>query len=183
MNPAELNALPAPRFWRRVFCNLYEQLLLVGVLALTFMMPNLLIGVLFNTAIPSWLSFFYVYGVLALYFVWYWQRSGQTLAMQTWRIRIIAKDGRPLARNQALRRYIYGSLWIAPCLIAHTVYPLRGWQIIGLLFAVSLFLWPLSIYLDRKHRQGIPDRMAQTKLIQLPPKSTDQATPTPKASV
>ncbi|NCX67040.1 MAG: hypothetical protein EBW95_05905, partial [Burkholderiaceae bacterium] len=55
-------------------------------------------------------------------------------------------------------------------------HPLRGWQIIGLLFSVSLFLWPLSTYLDRKHRQGIPDRMAQTKLVQLPPKSKVTAT-------
>ncbi len=108
MNPAELNSLPPPRFWRRVFCNLYEQLLLVGVLALTFMVPNLLIGVLFGIAIPSWLSFFYLYGVLGFYFVWYWRRNGQTLAMQTWRIQIVAEDGGLLAKNQAHRRYGYG---------------------------------------------------------------------------
>ncbi|WP_108508749.1 RDD family protein [Polynucleobacter acidiphobus] len=181
MNPAELNALPPPRFWRRVFCNLYEQLLLVGVLALTFMVPNLLIGVLLGIAIPGWLSFFYLYGVLGFYFVWYWRRNGQTLAMQTWRMQIVAENGRPLAKNQALWRYVYGSLWIVPCLIVHAIYPLRGWQIIGLLFTVSLFLWPLSMFLDRKHRQGVPDRMAQTKLIQLPPKAKVSATSTPKA--
>ncbi|MFM8257039.1 MAG: RDD family protein [Polynucleobacter sp.] len=106
MNPAEINALPTPRFWRRVFCNLYEQLLLVGVLALTFMVPNLLIGVLFGIAIPSWLSFFYLYGVLGFYFVWYWRRNGQTLAMQTWRMQIVAEDGGLLAKNQALWRYV-----------------------------------------------------------------------------
>jgi len=180
MNPTELNALPTPRFWRRVFCNLYEQLLLVGVLALTFMVPNLLIGVLFGIAIPSWLSFFYLYGVLGFYFVWYWRRNGQTLAMQTWRMQIVAEDGGLLAKNQAIWRYVYGSLWIVPCLIVHAIYPLRGWQIIGLLFTVSLFLWPLSMYLDRKHRQGVPDRMAQTKLVQLPPKSKTSAAPAPK---
>jgi hypothetical protein len=61
-------------------------------------------------------------------------------------------------------------------LLVHAIYPLRGWQIIGLLFAVSLFLWPLSIYLDRK-RQGIPDRLAQTKLVQLPSKKELEAQP------
>jgi len=176
MNPSEFQELPTPSFWRRVFCNLYEQLLLVGVLALTFMVPNLLIGVLFGVAIPSWLSFFYLYGVLAVYFTWYWRRNGQTLAMQTWRMKLITDQGLPPNKKQALWRYVYGSLWIVPCLIVHAIYPLRGWQIIGLLFAVSLFLWPLSIYLDRK-RQGIPDRLAQTKLVQLPSKKELEAQP------
>lgn len=58
MNPSELNALPSPRFWRRVSCNLYEQLILLGVLALTFLVPNLIIGIVFGMAIPSWLTFF-----------------------------------------------------------------------------------------------------------------------------
>ena len=44
MNPSELNALPSPRFWRRVSCNLYEQLILLGVLALTFLVPNLIMA-------------------------------------------------------------------------------------------------------------------------------------------
>lgn len=176
MSLSEFQDLPTPSFWRRVFCNLYEQLLLVGVLALTFMVPNLLIGVLFGVAIPSWLSFFYLYGVLAVYFTWYWRRNGQTLAMQTWRMKLITNQGLPPSMKQALWRYVYGSLWIVPCLIVHAIYPLRGWQIIGLLFAVSLFLWPLSIYLDRK-RQGIPDRLAQTKLVQLPSKKELEAQP------
>jgi hypothetical protein len=101
--------------------------------------------------------------------------------MQTWRMQIVAEDGGLLAKNQAIWRYVYGSLWIVPCLIVHAVYPLRGWQIIGLLFTVSLFLWPFSMYLDRKHRQGVPDRMAQTKLVQLPPKSKASTSPAPKA--
>jgi uncharacterized RDD family membrane protein YckC len=144
------------------------------------MVPNLLLGVLFGITIPSWLSFFYLYGVLAVYFVWYWRRNGQTLAMQTWRIQMITEDGLRPSQKQALWRYVYGSLWLIPCLAIHALYPLRGWQIIALLFTVSLFLWPLSMYADRKHRQGLPDRMAQTKLIELPRKptvSTTQAAP------
>jgi len=167
MNPSDLKALPSPRFWRRVFCNLYEQLILLGVLAFTFLVPNLIIGIVFGIAIPSWLTFFYLYGVLALYFTWYWRRNGQTLAMQTWRIQLITADGYRPEKKQAFWRYVYGSLWLLPCLAVHATFPLRGWQIISLLFVVALFLWPLSIYIDRKHRQGLPDRMAGTKLIEL----------------
>ena len=90
MSQAEMNSLPGPSFWRRVACNLYEQLVLLGVVALTFLLPNLALGMILQISLPSWLTFFYLYGVLGLYFVWYWTRTGQTLAMQTWRIQLLS---------------------------------------------------------------------------------------------
>jgi uncharacterized RDD family membrane protein YckC len=171
MTPAELKILPSPSFWRRVFCGLYEQLVLLGVIALTFLLPNLGLGVLFGIALPSWLTFLYLYILLGIYFVWYWTKSGQTLAMQTWRIRIIDKDGCTLNRRQAIWRYIFGSLWILPCVALQAIFHLERWLIIEMLFAVALFLWPLSIFLDRRDktlRQGLPDRFAGTRFVELP---------------
>jgi uncharacterized RDD family membrane protein YckC len=171
MSPAELNDLPAPSFWRRVSCTLYEQLVLLGVIALTFLVPNLFLGILFGISLPSWLTFLYLYGVLAIYFVWYWTKPGQTLAMQTWRIRMIGAGGFNLTRRQALWRYIYGSLWLIPCVLLQWIFHLEKWQIIEMLFAVALFCWPLSIYLDRCSpalRQSLPDRLAGSRLVELP---------------
>ena len=171
MTPAELNVLPAPQFWRRVSCTLYEQLVLLGVIALTFLVPNLALGILLGISLPSWLTFLYLYAVLGAYFVWYWTKSGQTLAMQTWRVRIINQNGNALDRRQAFWRYVYGSLWIFPCILLQAVLQLQKWQIIEMLFTVALFIWPLSIYLDRTNpltRQSLPDRFAGTKLIELP---------------
>ena len=171
LTATELNALSAPLFWRRVFCHLYEQLVLLGVIALTFLLPNLLLGILFNVALPSWLTLLYLYIVLGAYFVWYWTKTGQTLAMQTWRICIVSKNGNPLGRFQAIKRYVFGSLWIAPCILLQWMFELHKWQIIGMLFAVALFLWPLSIFLDRINpmlRQALPDRWAGTRLVELP---------------
>lgn len=171
MTPIELNGLTAPKFWRRVFCALYEQLVLLGVIALTFLLPNLALGILFGTSLPSWLTFLYLYVVLGMYFVWYWTKSGQTLAMQTWRIRIIGPDGYKLTRGLAIRRYIFGSLWIVPCIILQWLFQLQKWQIIEMLFAVSLFFWPLTIYIDRANtliRQSLPDRFAGTRMVELP---------------
>jgi uncharacterized RDD family membrane protein YckC len=171
MTPAELNALPSPQFWRRVSCCLYEQLVLLGVIALTFLLPNLALGILFGVSLPSWLSFLYLYIVLGIYFVWYWTKSGQTLAMQTWRIRIIDQQGYTLTRRQALLRYLYGSVWIIPCVLLQWMFHLEKWQIIEMLFAVALFFWPLTIYLDRKdpmQRQVLADRFAGTRLVELP---------------
>ena len=171
MTPAELNDLPSPQFWRRVFCSLYEQLVLLGVIAFTFPLPNLGLGILFGVSLPSWLTFLYLYLVLGVYFVWYWTKSGQTLAMQTWRVRLIDKKGFTLNRRQAIWRYVFGSLWVIPCIALQAIFHLEKWQIIEMLFAVALFMWPLSIYLDRRgtlKRQGLPDRFAGTRLVELP---------------
>jgi uncharacterized RDD family membrane protein YckC len=171
MTPAELSSLPSPQFWRRVSCCLYEQLVLLGVIALTFLVPNLALGILFGASLPSWISFLYLYAVLGIYFVWYWTKSGQTLAMQTWRIRMIDQQGHTLKRRQALLRYFYGSLWVIPCVLLQWAFHLEKWQIIEMLFAVALFFWPITIYLDRKdpkQRQAISDRFADTRLVVLP---------------
>ena len=171
MTPAELSTLPSPQFWRRVSCYLYEQLVLLGVIAFTFLLPNLGLGILFGVSLPSWLTFAYLYTVLGIYFVWYWSKSGQTLAMQTWRIRIIDVNGFTLTRRQAFWRYIFGSLWIIPCVVLQWAFHLEKWQIIEMLFSVALFFWPLTIYLDRRsplQRQSLPDRFAGTRLVELP---------------
>jgi len=171
MTPAELDALPSPQFWRRVSCCLYEQLVLLGVIAFAFLLPNLGLGILFGLSLPSWLTFLYLYVVLGIYFVWYWTKSGQTLAMQTWRVRIIGDAGKSLTMQQACRRYVYGSLWLLPCILLQWAFHLERWQIIEMLFTVALFIWPLSIYLDRQnvlYRQSLPDRLAGSRLVELP---------------
>lgn len=91
--------------------------------------------------------------------------------MQTWRVRMIGPGGYNLSRKQAIWRYVYGSLWLVPCVLLQWYFELQKWQIIEMLFAVALFLWPLSIYLDRVNpllRQGLPDRLSKTRLVELP---------------
>lgn len=121
---------------------LYESLLLLGVLSLTFMVPHLLIGALWHATAPGTLLWLHVFLVLMAYFLWFWQRSGQTLAMQTWKIKLVAAqtDG-PVGRRQALARYALA--W--PSLL------LGG---IGILWALF----------DRD-RQFLHDRLAGTRLV------------------
>jgi hypothetical protein len=91
--------------------------------------------------------------------------------MQTWRVRMIGSGGYNLTRRQAIWRYFFGSLWLVPCVILQWMFDLQRWQIIEMLFAVALFLWPLSIYLDRVKpllRQSLPDRFSGTRLVELP---------------
>jgi len=173
--PAEyLSSLPAPTIKRRIILNLYEMLVLMGVAAFLFLLPHLVIGVVLKVTAPAWFLLAHIYLVLAFYFTWYWTKSGQTLAMQTWKIQMVGQDGQILSRSQALKRYAFGSLWLIPAAIILFI-SLRvgnsekmGAYFSIVFFSVTLFLWPLSALLDRKGRQMLPDRWAGTRLVQLP---------------
>lgn len=83
----------------------------------------------------------YLLVVIAMYFVTFWSRGGQTLAMKTWRIRLVAQDGGIVTASTAMLRFVlaFG----------------------GLLCAGAGFWWALF---DRD-RQFFHDRMARTKII------------------
>jgi uncharacterized RDD family membrane protein YckC len=169
-----LKSLPAPTIKRRIALNLYEMLVLFGVLAFTFLVPHLTIGVLFEVTAPSAILMAHLYLVLAFYFMWYWTKTGQTLAMQTWRIQLVSEDGTIMKRSQALMRFAIGSLWLMPAalllFINIKMNPIAsmGGSVSIIFFSITLFLWPLSAVLDRKNRQSIPDRWSGTRLVQLP---------------
>lgn len=173
--PADyLSSLPAPTIKRRIILNLYEMLVLMGVAAFLFLLPHLVIGVVLKVTAPAWFLLAHIYLVLAFYFAWYWTKSGQTLAMQTWKVQMVGQDGQILTRSQALKRYAFGSLWLIPAAIILFI-SLRvgnsekmGAYFSIVFFSVTLFLWPLSALLDRKGRQTLPDRWANTRLVQLP---------------
>lgn len=60
---------------------------------------------------PLFVAFLVV--VLGIYFVWCWVR-GQTLAMKTWGIRVVDRNGVPLRQPRALFRYACCWLWVLP---------------------------------------------------------------------
>jgi uncharacterized RDD family membrane protein YckC len=169
-----LKSLPAPTIKRRIALNLYEMLVLFGVLAFAFLVPHLTIGVLFEVTAPSTILMAHLYLVLAFYFMWYWTKTGQTLAMQTWRIQLVSEDGSIMKRSQALMRFAIGSLWLIPAaLLLFIIIKMNpsismGGSVSIIFFSITLFLWPLSAVLDRKNRQSIPDRWSRTRLVQLP---------------
>lgn len=169
-----LRSLSAPTIKRRIALNLYEMLVLFGVMAFTFLVPHLTIGVLFEVTAPSAILMAHLYLVLAFYFMWYWTKTGQTLAMQTWRIQLVSEDGSIMKRSQALMRFAIGSLWLIPAALLLFINikmnpsASMGGSVSIIFFSITLFLWPLSAVLDRKNRQSIPDRWSRTRLVQLP---------------
>ena len=82
---------------------LYEAFLL---LALLFIADYLFIALTHNVHSPMEKTALQLYllVVTASYFIWFWRR-GQTLAMKTWRIRVVDTMGAPLSLRQALTRF------------------------------------------------------------------------------
>jgi electron transport complex protein RnfE len=95
-----------PGFVRCVCAMLYECLLLLAVALFGCVLPHILLGVIAHVEAPTWVVRLHFVALLALYFVWFWMRGGQTLAMKTWKIRVVDKSGHPLRPMQALFRYL-----------------------------------------------------------------------------
>ena len=48
--------------------------------------------------------------IAGAYFVWCWIKSGQTLATQAWKIKLVNNAGTTLSYRQALVRYVFASV-------------------------------------------------------------------------
>jgi uncharacterized RDD family membrane protein YckC len=145
-----------PSFLRRIISMIYEGLLLGGVLAVFFLLPQTLYSMLSGRAAAPALTFLHFFILLLFYFNWFWLRGGQTLAMKTWRIQLIDVSGAPLRPMQAALRYM--AAWVS-----------IGFGGIGLLWC----------FFDR-NKQFLHDRIADTRLVEIPapPKPSKTAVPT-----
>ena len=57
----------------------------------------------------------YLLFITAAYFIYCWTRSGQTLPMKTWRIRLVAGDGTAVTLKTGAKRYLFALAGIALC--------------------------------------------------------------------
>ncbi|MDR2366171.1 MAG: RDD family protein [Zoogloeaceae bacterium] len=133
--------MPTPSFLRCIAAMLYETLLLLAVFAGGLLLPYILLGALAGIAAAPWVQRAHFVILLGLYFVGFWLRGGQTLAMKTWRIKLIDKHGGPLRPLQAMLRYF--AAWFGILALG-----------IGLLWR---FIDP--------DKQFLHDRIADTRLI------------------
>ena len=101
-----------PAWLRLAACMLYDGLV---VLALSFALALgfiLLFGDASHGLKRYALQLFLWLGV-GLYFVWCWRKSGQTLAMQTWQLKLSHGQANLLNWPQAWLRYALASLSLA----------------------------------------------------------------------
>lgn len=132
---------PYPGIIRRLAGMAYELLVLSAVLLVFLLFPQALIGVFAHRIATPMVLWGHLFFVLLIYFVWFWSHGGQTLAMKTWRIRLLTVDGRPVRPAKALFRYVL-------------CWPSLGLGGIGIVWAVF----------DR-NGQFLHDRLAGTQLV------------------
>lgn len=143
---------------------LYEGLLLFGVMfgaTAIFLLLRAIIPPLARTGdvgLQVW-GFF----ALGLYFVGFWRKRGQTLAMQTWRMRVVNADGSRISLGRAVVRYALAWIWVAVAVSIIHVSGVSRWAGAGVALACVL-AWGALAWLDPQ-RQFLHDRLAGTRLV------------------
>lgn len=103
---AASNACSPPPSWKsRLGCLLYEALVIVAIAIIGLIIPHTLLGVAAGIVAGGRILLGHLFLLLMLYFCWQWLHGGQTLAMKTWKIRLVSADGHALRPAQALLRF------------------------------------------------------------------------------
>lgn len=162
----QTGAVPAAPLFRRMACFVYEATLLFGL----GLVPGV-VGALFfaqtgqrhplqsDVALRTFALLFY-----GVYFIWFWSARGQTLAMQTWRIRLVTADGARLTQWQALRRYAACCVaWFLPAAL------IAQWLHLAPLASLAATAIGIALYallaLAEPQRQFWHDRLCGTRLV------------------
>ena len=150
-----------PPLKRRMACWLYEGILMFGVVFISGYLYSSLTQA--RNALDSrhglQAFLFFIFGI---YFVWFWAK-GQTLAMKTWDIRVVDKQGRAINQKRALLRYVFSWLWFLPPLAVSWGFGLTAGESIVILGG-WIAIWAV---LSRFHpdQQFWHDAFAGTRLI------------------
>lgn len=169
---------PAPAIKRRLIAIVYEMLLAFAALFLPFLILEVTLQAA-HTSLAEHLRQALAFLVLGAYFIHQWSREGQTLAMRTWRIKLVFPGHSHVPLKIAALRYLLAWGWVMPGILASYAMHLSRWQALYAVFA-SMGVWALLALLD-KDRQFVHDRLAGTRLVQLP-KPEKKAAAQPAAS-
>jgi uncharacterized RDD family membrane protein YckC len=156
-----LDAGQTPSLRRRMACWLYEGMLLFGVLFIASYLFSTLSQTR-NALDNRHFQQAFLFVVLGIYFTWFWAK-GQTLAMKTWHIRLVDRQGRPVTQARALLRYVLSWLWFLPALAAMLPFKLSGTES-ALILIGWVSIWAL-LSRFQPQQQFWHDALAGTRLI------------------
>ncbi len=167
VTPADASpgGMPTPPLRRRLACLLYESVLVFAVVFFAALVYSVLTDQRHALAGRHGLGAIAFVLAPGAYFTWYWSQTGQTLPMQTWRIRVLSAQGERLSRWRALLRFIAAWLWFLPALLLAWG---LGWHSSGtrlsLLLIVGAMVYALS---SRLHPRGQfwHDVLCRTRLV------------------
>ena len=148
---------PRAGFRRRLASWLYDGLVTIAVYmtagASSFLIISLLVhfGVfdlqgyqhlsdtITNTPWLFWPNELWKLFWVAFFFVWFWSKSGQTLGMKAWRLRVQNQDSSLMTKNTAIKR------------------------LLPTLFGLGNFI----VLFDRKNKLSLQDRLTDTEVVLL----------------
>jgi uncharacterized RDD family membrane protein YckC len=159
---------PAPGLVRRMAAFVYEGVLLFGVLFVaTWLFSGLTQQRHALQGRHGLLAFLTI--VLALYFVFFWSRGGQTVAMRAWHLRVVTEGGGALSQTRALARFVAAWAWFAPALLAAWLAGLHSVPAIFALLGTGVVAYAL-LALAHPQRQFWHDALCGTRLIHWQPR-------------
>lgn len=103
-----MSTLPAglrPSLVRLMGMAIYETLILTAL----WMMATALFLAVYDVDVgvqARWMLRLFLWLLSGAYFIWCWVKSGQTLAAQTWKVRLVNAHSETLDLKQAALRYV-----------------------------------------------------------------------------
>ena len=146
---------------------LYEGLLLFGVLMVAGWLYAALTQQRHALSGKTGLQLF-LFLVLGIYFIWFWTHGGQTVAMKTWRLRVLRADGEPLTQGRALARYLLAWLWFLPALLTLHLSGLKGGGATAGVLLAGVLAYAAASRLHPQ-RQFLHDALCGTRIVDAPP--------------
>jgi uncharacterized RDD family membrane protein YckC len=104
-----------------------------------------------------------LFAAIGIYFVWCWTRSGQTLALKTWKLHVATTDGGRLSTRRAIARYLLSWHLFVPGLVVIALDrpgPIASLTALALSFGILL----LPALLDPERRL-LHDRWTRTRVL------------------
>lgn len=165
-NNQQHSALPVPTVKRRLISMIYEAFLLVAVEMLA---TGIYLAVTGNRQEPVFQHGLkaVVFLVAAAYFIHFWTDSGHTLAMKTWRIKVVQPGHARLPFRTAALRYLLSWGWFLPALVACYALGIKGKAEVTGVIVLGMVGWAMTAFLD-KDRQFLHDKLAGTRLVSIP---------------
>lgn len=123
LSAEEIANLPRAGLWRRMAALLYDMFLVAAIwMSLGFALQllfgpgtsELVEGEVQTDPVVSRVMFLMMVASAATFYIGFWRKTGQTLGMIAWRIRVLSADNRPLNLQQGLSRFFlaWPAFWL-----------------------------------------------------------------------
>ena len=163
-NPAaDLSTTPTIK--RRLISIVYESLLALAVLFLPFLVFEL-VAQGAHTPLTEHMRQCLAFLVMGAYFIHQWSREGQTLAMKTWRLKLVLPGHAHVPLRVAAYRYVLAWMWLLPGILVSYALGLQHWQALSAV-GIGMLAWSATA-LFTGNGQFLHDKLLGTQIVQLP---------------